>query len=311
LKKKGNDIGVKLYGLSDWHKGSRINPLVEIIKKYSDELNDFKIVLTVYDEQHSSGNKEYDKVFYSGPVFTVNYNKENVLNYGENFILIPDSYVLNKADYNKKISEVSKANNIDNFDSKIDKALFRGGANPGHWTKVNINTINDHPRLKIWLLSHLFPNDLDAKLVGGLPSAKSHNSAEAKIGQLYQDLMGDQNSAYVDLKEQLNYKYLISLDGYGSSWSRPETYAFSDSLLLYQTKWVQWFQPSLQPFKHYLPLKDDLSDLLERIQWAKNHPEEVKEIIKNQNEVANKCLTAKKTEEQLLYILKKYGTLYK
>lgn len=40
--------------------------------------------------------------------------------------------------------------------------------------------------------------------------------------------------------------------------------------------YYEHFYNELQPWKHYIPFKSDLSDLLEKLQWAKEHDEEVK-----------------------------------
>lgn len=37
---------------------------------------------------------------------------------------------------------------------------------------------------------------------------------------------------------------------------------------------------ALKPWKHYVPIKRNLSDLLEKIEWAKEHDEEAKKIAK-------------------------------
>lgn len=40
--------------------------------------------------------------------------------------------------------------------------------------------------------------------------------------------------------------------------------------------YYEHFYNELQPWKHFIPFKSDLSDLLEKLQWAKDHDEEVK-----------------------------------
>ncbi len=48
------------------------------------------------------------------------------------------------------------------------------------------------------------------------------------------------------------------------------------SLVLKQdSKYYEHFYKELKPYVHYVPFKHDLSDLLQQIQWAKDHDEEV------------------------------------
>lgn len=39
--------------------------------------------------------------------------------------------------------------------------------------------------------------------------------------------------------------------------------------------YYEHFYKQLQPWVHYIPFEADLSDLLEKIQWARDHDEEV------------------------------------
>lgn len=49
-----------------------------------------------------------------------------------------------------------------------------------------------------------------------------------------------------------------------------------DSVVLKQdSSYYEHFYNELQPWEHYIPIKADLGDLLEKIQWAREHDEEV------------------------------------
>jgi len=43
----------------------------------------------------------------------------------------------------------------------------------------------------------------------------------------------------------------------------------------------QWFYDGLIPYKHYVPLKTDLSDLKTKIDWLRHNPRESKMISEN------------------------------
>ena len=74
----------------------------------------------------------------------------------------------------------------------------------------------------------------------------------------------------------LQHKYQLNIDGTVAAYRFPYLLA-GDSLVLKQdSNYYEHFYKDLKPFEHYVPFKRDLSDLLEKIQWAKDHDEEVR-----------------------------------
>ena len=53
-----------------------------------------------------------------------------------------------------------------------------------------------------------------------------------------------------------------------------------------ESAYFEHFYPRLEPFRHFIPLKRDLSDLIEKIKWAKENDEKVAEIVKAANQLA-------------------------
>lgn len=54
-----------------------------------------------------------------------------------------------------------------------------------------------------------------------------------------------------------------------------------------KSKYYEHFYNDLEPNTHYVPLKRDLSDLLEKIEWANNHDSTAKSIGQNGQNFAN------------------------
>ena len=53
----------------------------------------------------------------------------------------------------------------------------------------------------------------------------------------------------------------------------------SDSvLLLVESKSKDWFYEQMEPWVHYVPVKDDFSDIFKQIEYLRTHDEEAKEI---------------------------------
>ena len=86
---------------------------------------------------------------------------------------------------------------------------------------------------------------------------------------------------YVSLPDLLKYKYLIDIGGNGYS-GRLKFLLFSKRpLLIVDRNYIEYFHDELIPYKHYIPVKMDLSDLLEQVNWMILNPEKSLEIANN------------------------------
>ena len=89
---------------------------------------------------------------------------------------------------------------------------------------------------------------------------------------------------YKSIDEFLDYKYILSLEGNdkdsGLNWKLA-----SNSLVFMARPTIDsWLMEStLIPNYHYIVLKDDYSDVLEKIDWCNQNPTKCIEIIKNAN----------------------------
>ena len=80
---------------------------------------------------------------------------------------------------------------------------------------------------------------------------------------------------HVPMPKFFDYKYQISLDGTVASYRLPYLLA-GDGLIFKQTSsYYEHFYRDLTPNQEYIPVKKDLSDLIEKLQWAKEHDDEV------------------------------------
>lgn len=82
-----------------------------------------------------------------------------------------------------------------------------------------------------------------------------------------------------NLNLYFQYKYQINLDGTVAAYRFPYLMGGNSVVLKQDSPYYEHFYKSLEPGKHYIPFKRDLSDLREKILWAKSHDEEVIEFI--------------------------------
>ncbi|MGL1887005.1 MAG: glycosyl transferase family 90 [Reichenbachiella sp.] len=86
----------------------------------------------------------------------------------------------------------------------------------------------------------------------------------------------------ISIQRQLEYKYIISLEGNDVASNLRWVLASNSIPIMPKPFWQSWImEDKLEPFVHYLELKDDLSNLEELIDWAKNNDKECEQIALN------------------------------
>lgn len=76
----------------------------------------------------------------------------------------------------------------------------------------------------------------------------------------------------------LQHKYQINIDGTVAAYRLPYLLVGDSVVLKQDSIYYEHFYNELQPWKHYIPIKSNLSDLLEKLKWAKDHDEEVRSV---------------------------------
>ena len=177
--------------------------------------------------------------------------------------------------YDNKISELSWKN-------KKPTAVFRGSS-----TGEGI-TIETNQRLKVAHLSHItnnkddniYPPYLDAGIT------KWNLRPKKLMGSEYLQII-DINNMPFGLVEKLTpfqqseYKYIIHIDGHVSAFRLSYQLSLNSVILLVKSKWNVWYSNMLIPYVHYIPVKEDLSDLIEQIEWCRNNDKKCENIVYN------------------------------
>lgn len=97
---------------------------------------------------------------------------------------------------------------------------------------------------------------------------------------------------HVDMVQLVSdYAYLLDIGGNGYS-GRLKYLLWSGRPLLYvERDHIEYFNAYLKPNVHYIPVKQDLSDLVSQTEWVVNNPEKASEIAQNAVEFASEFLT--------------------
>jgi len=95
-------------------------------------------------------------------------------------------------------------------------------------------------------------------------------------------------TAFSDDAIHAQHKYQIDLGGGGgTTWTGTLSKLLMPGLLFHhETLTKDFFHDEMKPYVHYVPVRQDLSDLKEKFDWAESHPEEAQAIAKAGAELA-------------------------
>ena len=110
----------------------------------------------------------------------------------------------------------------------------------------------------------------------------------------------------------LEYKYLISIDGWASDQFRASMILRSNSVpVVIESNFTPLHLTSWEPWKHYVPVKNDLSDLVENLMWLHNNDKKAKQIAENGIKLYEMLYTYDNMVEDSASVFKKYASLMK
>lgn len=92
--------------------------------------------------------------------------------------------------------------------------------------------------------------------------------------------------SHVSFFNFFKYKYQLNIDGSVAAYRFPYLLAGDSVVLKQKSEYYEFFYNDLVPGEHYVPVKSDLSDLVEKIMWAKEHDEEALKIAKSARQFA-------------------------
>ena len=112
----------------------------------------------------------------------------------------------------------------------------------------------------------------------------------------------------LSIKEQLNYKFILSLEGNDVATNLKWIMSSNSVCIMPRPKFETWFKEgTLKPNYHYIEIKDDYSDIEEVFHYFSSNPNFCKEIIFN----ANKYTENFKEKDLNLYLARRIVEKYR
>ncbi|KAJ6584860.1 glycosyl transferase family 90-domain-containing protein [Mycena capillaripes] len=179
-------------------------------------------------------------------------------------ILFPSQYYYRASRWSAKMPP----NNIAWSDKK-SQLYWRGMSNGGHIIGDNYRSF---PRFRLIELARKHTELIDAKMTS---FAKGHCGEDCDRDRIIEEY--NITGPLAPKKEMQQYKYLLDVDGNTFS-GRFLALLKSGSLVFKSTVFEEYFNDWILPYEHYIPVKPDLSDLVEKVEWAIAHEGEARRI---------------------------------
>jgi hypothetical protein len=157
---------------------------------------------------------------------------------------------------------------VADYERSVDAMLSAGDRTPDDPRLFWIGNPATHPTRERFL--EIAASD---RRIHGVAISWLHGSPANSSGCLR-----TRDDRYVTLEEHCRYRYLIDLQGRGYS-ARVKLLLFSGRTLFLQARrWKEYFYADLRPMEHYVPVREDLSDLGAMLDWADANPREARLI---------------------------------
>jgi hypothetical protein len=196
-------------------------------------------------------------------------------------ILIPDAQYIYDLGYRRYRDGVRQR--WIPWEDRSPVAFWRGGAN-GVVTREVGKSLGWSwlPRAHLCdMATHL--SGIDAKLTE-IPPYLSNHYGPYMVG--VERFMGER----VEPLSYIKYRYLIDIDGWTNAWSGFLQKMLTGSTVIKVASphgYRQWYYDRLEPWKHFVPVNSDLSDLPEALEFVQTNPQKAAEIGRCGKEVAD------------------------
>jgi hypothetical protein len=112
---------------------------------------------------------------------------------------------------------------------------------------------------------------------------------------------------WLTMDEQLDYKFILCLEGNDVASNLKWVMSSQSLAVMPNPKFETWFmEGTLIPNYHYVLIKDDYSDLEERMNYYIDHPDEAHEIIRNAHKYIEQFRHKQREDLLALLVLEKY-----
>ena len=183
-----------------------------------------------------------------------------------NVLLIPDIQFL-EDEFQKYRREVMRSDIP--WEKKKSQILWRGTG----WPTVGYSYVTEG-------VGQILPDKYAQKVH---PRVLAVTLSHQPVGTFTPEIHTFFNCSYAEtsIRELLQYKYMLDLDGYVSAWSGFYWKLLSNSVVYKpRSHWEQWYYQDLKPYTHFIPLRNLSPQVIkDGFEWCEiHHPKQCEHI---------------------------------
>ena len=163
------------------------------------------------------------------------------------------------------------------FTEKADRVIFRGSVKSSEQRRRFIETFRDNPRI---------------------------DTADTRSGHSAQETG---TAKQITLYAHLDSKFIMTFEGNDIASNIRWVMSTNSIAVMPRPRNESWFMEGrLRPGYHYIEVRDDYSDLEEKIDYYIAHPEQAQQIIDHANDFARQFYDSRRERFISLLVMKKY-----
>lgn len=199
------------------------------------------------------------------------------------------------------VREMQAAGRVMPYAQRKRAAIWRGSTTNLRG-KVTAKTWHAASRGRLVLTSKMHPELLDAQF-----TSRYAQTPDDVVRALV--AAGTGFAQPVPMARQLGYRYMLDVEGNSFS-DRLRLLLHGNSTVFKQEyEWLDFFTPALQPWQHYVPVAQDLHDLVTQLRWANANEEDAAAIAARGTSFAERFLHVGLAHWYTWELLQAYATL--
>ena len=168
------------------------------------------------------------------------------------------------------------------WENKKNIAFFRGGS-----TGCGITT-ETNKRLRLAEIANENPDLFDAGITDW--NARMKKTATGYLNKIDPSSFSFGLIGKKDNVEKSKCKYIINVEGHSAAYRLNFELGLGSVILMIDCRYKLWFEGLLKPNIHFIPIKADLSDLVEKVKWCNANDAKCRKIADNAKKFYTKYL---------------------